>query len=298
VSTIRFKVHIDVIEAHEPRIPVVVEVPHAGTAVDPSSMPWIVAPVRSLGRDADLYVDQLFQDAPSLGATLVVARLSRYVCDLNRDVGDIDAESVQDFTGPSYPHGLIWRRSTDGHSVLPRPLPQHELQRRLDEVYYPYHQALQRLLNMRRDEFGYAVLVCAHSMPSRGRAGHVDVGQARADIVPGTRGRTTATPALIDATEAVARQLGWTVAHDDPYRGGFTVGQYGRPEQGWHAVQIELSRALYLDESSLVPSVGFKKVREFCRLLVARLGSTTVPTWQAPGEDLAVDSTPPCLARR
>jgi N-formylglutamate amidohydrolase len=139
---------------------------------------------------------------------------------------------------------------------------------------------VRRLLETRRSEFGYAVLVCAHSMPSRGRPGNVDVGRLRADIVPGTRGRTTATPALIDTTEWLARQLGWTVAHDDPYRGGFTVGQYGHPDQGLHALQIEFSRALYLDESSLLPGSGFTKVREFCRLLVARLGRTAVPIWR------------------
>ncbi len=75
--------------------PLIVEVPHAGIAVDPACMPWLVAPVRSVGRDADLYVDRLFLDAPGAGATLVVAEQSRYVCDLNRDIDDVDSESVE-----------------------------------------------------------------------------------------------------------------------------------------------------------------------------------------------------------
>jgi len=260
-------------EAESAQTPVVVEVPHASTAVDPACMPWLVAPVRSLGRDADLYVDKLFADATSVGAALIVAEQSRYVCDLNRDVDDVDAESLEGGSGADSPHGLVWHRSTDGHRVLPRPLPTHELRRRLDEYYYPYHRSIRRLLDARRREFGHAILLCAHSMPSRGRQGSADVGRKRADIVPGSRGRTTAAISIIDAAESVAKRLGWTVAHDDPYRGGFATMHYGQPHLGWHALQIEVSRARYMDEASLLPHSGFAQVQDFCRELVSVLGS-------------------------
>ena len=265
-----------VVEASGAASPLIVEVPHAGTAVDPVCMPWLVAPVRSVGRDADLYVDKLFLDAPNVGATLVVAEQSRYVCDLNRDIDDIDSESVEGGTGSDAPHGLVWHRSTDGQRVLPCPLPAHELRRRLDEYYYPYHRAIRRLMDARRREFGHAILLCAHSMPSRGRHGSVDVGRKRADIVPGSRGRTTAAGAVIDATETVAKRLGWTVAHDDPYRGGFTTMHYGQPHQGWHALQVELSRSRYMDEVSLLPHSGFTQVQEFCRNLVSILSTLSL----------------------
>ncbi len=253
--------------------PVIVEVPHAATAVDPACMPWLVAPVRSLGRDADMYVDELLRDAPSFGATLVVADLSRYVCDLNRDVDDIDSESVEGSKGNDSPHGLIWHRSTDGHRVLPCPLPAHEFRRRLDTYYYPYHRAIRRLLDERRSEFGHAILLCAHSMPSRGRVGNSDVGRKRADIVPGSRGRTTATAAVIDAVENLALKAGWSVTHDDPYRGGFATLHYGQPDHGWHALQIEISRARYMDEASLLRHAGFDTARDLCNTIVSALAA-------------------------
>jgi len=265
-----------VVEPQGAITPLIVEVPHAATAVDPACMPWLVAPVRSLGRDADLYVDELFRDAPNLGATLVVAGLSRYVCDLNRDPEDIDSESVEGVTGPDSPHGLIWHRSTDGHRVLPCPLPPHELKRRLNDYYYPYHRAIRRLLDERRREFGQATLLCAHSMPSRGRVGSTDAGRKRADVVPGSRGRTTAAKPIIDMVEDLAKNAGWTLTHDDPYRGGFATLHYGQPDQGWHAVQIEISRARYMDEASLLKHAGFETARDFCRSLVSSLGSLRI----------------------
>jgi len=253
--------------------PVIVEIPHSATAVDPACMPWLVAPVRCLGRDADLHVDELFRDAPSVGATLIVAELSRYVCDLNRDVDDIDSESVEAASGPDSPHGLVWHRSTDGHRALPCPLPSHELRRRLDEYYYPYHRTVRRLLDERRHEFGHAILLCAHSMPSRGRVGNSDAGRKRADLVPGSRGRTTAAPSVIDTVDGLARKLGWSVTHDDPYRGGFTTLHYGQPSHGWHALQIEISRARYMDEASLLKHAGFEAARTLCHSLVSALAA-------------------------
>ena len=101
-------------------IPVVVEVPHAGTLVDPESMATLAAPVHAIGRDADLYVDDLFCDAPDLGATLIVARLSRYVCDLNRSESDVDALTVIGGSAKPTAHGLIWRLTTDQLPALRR----------------------------------------------------------------------------------------------------------------------------------------------------------------------------------
>jgi N-formylglutamate amidohydrolase len=275
-------VNFRVIEAECNASPVIVEVPHASVAVDPPCMPWMIAPVRSIGRDADLYVDRLFEGAPKAGATLVIGTQSRYVCDLNRDVDDIDAESVDGATGAAAPHGLIWHHTTDGHRILACPLPPHELKRRLDEYYYPYHRVIRRLLDARRREFGYAILLCAHSMPSRSRHGGVDVGKRRADIVPGTRGRTTAAQSIIQTVEDVAAQNSWSVTHDDPYKGGFATSHYGQPKHSWHAIQVELSRARYMDESTLVPHAGFVETQAFCSKLVAALTELD-PTGLASG---------------
>jgi N-formylglutamate deformylase len=119
---------------------------------------------------------------------------------------------------------------------------------------------------------GFVIVVSGHSMPSRGRDGHDDPGRDRADVVPGTRQRTTAAPAVIDAAERVAQRFHFGVAHDEPYRGGHTTVRYGRPAAGIHAIQIELNRRLYMDEQTLSQKPNeFRIMRSFCRALVQEL---------------------------
>ena len=256
----------------ERRTPLVVEVPHAGLSVDPESLATLVAPASSLGRDADLSVDELFAEAPQVGAALLVAKLSRYVIDLNRGESDVDPYAVDGGNARPTPHGLIWRTTTEGQPALAAPLPRRELERRLDRYYRPYHARLGELLEERRREFGFAILLCAHSMPSRGRAGHRDAGRTRADIVPGSRGQTSAARAVIDCVDRAARESGFSVAHDDPYRGGFSTGNYGKPTEALHAIQIEIARSRYMDETALTKKPKeFQKMREFARSVTARL---------------------------
>ena len=265
-----------VFEVHEPaakEIPVVVEVPHAGLSVNATSMATLCAPVRALARDADLYVDELYVDAPAEGATLLASKVSRYVCDLNRSAQDVDGLTVEGKGTRPYPHGLIWRSTTDDLPALERALPPAELERRLEAIYRPYHLTLSQLLQRKQERFGYVILLCGHSMPSRGRPGHADPGQLRADVVPGSRGGTSADRAVLDCTERVCRERGWSVDHDNPYKGGFSTGHYGRPRQGQHAIQIEISRRLYMDERTLAKKPkDFAETRAFCRTLVAQLG--------------------------
>jgi len=269
----------EVIEPKGGETPVVVEVPHAGLSLDAETLSFTVAPARSIARDADLHVDALFEDAPVEGATLLYARASRYLVDLNRGEQDIDHDAVDGGGRAPWPRGLIWRLTTDGEPILARRLPRAELERRLDLVYRPYHRVLEQLLARKRARFGFAILLCAHSMPSQPRRGHENTGVARADIVPGTRGRTTASAAVIDMVDRHARSCGYTVRHDDPYRGGFSTGHYGTPASGIHAIQVEISRRLYMDESTLrTDPQGFQSVREFARTLVARLAFAENPT--------------------
>ncbi len=259
----------------EPRAteaPVIVEVPHAGLLVDAQALSTLVAPALAIGRDADLYVDELYADAPDAGATLLTANVSRYVCDLNRSEHDVDRDTVLGAGGRSSPHGLIWRCTTDNRAAIARPLPRTELERRLALYYRPYHDKLEELVRDRLDRYGFVIVVSGHSMPSRGRDGHSDPGRERADVVPGTRQRTTASAAVIDAAEEVARRFHFGVAHDDPYRGGHTTVRYGRPAAGIHAIQIELNRRLYMDEQSLAKKPNeFRVVRSFCRALVKEM---------------------------
>jgi N-formylglutamate amidohydrolase len=254
--------------------PVVVEVPHAGLCVPPEFTVPMAAPVRALGRDADVFVDALYADAPAEGATLLVARTSRFVIDLNRAEGDVDADVVESAARDvRFNHGLVWRVTSDGDKVLSRALTRAELEERLARVYRPYHAALREALDAKHARFGVAVLLAAHSMPGLGKD-VLGAQAARADVVPGTRGRTSADGRFIDVVEALARARGWSVRHDDPYAGGYSTQHYGKPRAGVHAVQVELSRRLYADEAALRPRPeAFDAVRVWCRELVRRLGA-------------------------
>jgi N-formylglutamate amidohydrolase len=252
---------------------VVVEVPHAGLGLDPQALATLAASARALGADADLYVDELYEGAPDAGAALISARLSRYVCDLNRAESDIDALAVEGGTARSSPHGFIWRTTTEGRPALLGAVSHAEYQRRVERYHRPYHQRIAELLEERRARYGFAILLCAHSMPSRGRDGHDDAGVERADIVPGTRGRSTAGARVITLVEELSAAEGLRLRHDEPYRGGFTTGHYGRPRDKIHAIQIELARRLYMDERTLAKRPPeFERLQRFCKTLVSELG--------------------------
>jgi N-formylglutamate amidohydrolase len=265
----------EVVEPKAAEAPVIVEVPHAGLSIDPETLANLIAPARSIVRDADLFVDDLWQDAPAEGATLLAARASRFVVDLNRSETDVDAESVEGGGRAPWPRGVVWRLTTDGEPMLAQRLSKGEHERRLNLVYRPYHAKLAEIIARKRARFGFVILLCAHSMPTEGRRGNTDLAGARADLVPGTRGRTSAAGSLIDAVEAHGRAFGWSVVHDHPYRGGYSTAHYGMPEHSIHAIQLEIARRLYMDEATLrIRPDGFRTVREFARTLVARFAVT------------------------
>lgn len=259
----------ELFQPEAPESPVVVEVPHAALRLDPATMALCIAPVRSIGQDADLFVDQLYQNAPQWGAHLLAGTFSRYVCDLNRDENELDQLTAPSGQLESSPHGVIWRKSTEGRACLAAPLSEGEVERRLSQYYRPYHLALTQLIAEKKKKFGFALLLCAHSMPSLGR-----LGERRADVVPGSRGCTTTSQRVLVALEHVASQADYDIAHDAPYRGGFTTAHFGFPSAGIHAVQVELSRRLYMDESTLEQKPAeFRRCREFCDALVQALGA-------------------------
>lgn len=260
--------------------PVLVEVPHSGTALPEVLTPVIRVPADSLLRDADIHVADLYRFAPEVGATFLSAHWSRYVVDLNRAPDDFDSSTVVGVPArvPYQPRGVVWRMTTDGDRCLARALTREEFEERLGTYYAPYHAALEGELKRLRSEHGFAVLLAAHSMPSVGRTAHRDRGARRADVVPGTRGRTTAHPAVIDLVDQHFRDAGLSVRHDEPYRGGFTTGHYGRPASGWHAIQIELNRALYVDETTFaIRESEAQKLITLLRDLVRKLGQLQLP---------------------
>ena len=243
--------------------PLVISFPHVG--LDWPADELRPRPAVSFARNADLAVDRLYPDAPALGAATVRARYSRLLIDLNRAADDVSASLVPDHPAPQprqppwanaasgtrspgvQNRGLIWRTAVGNISILSGPLPYAELLHRLRRYYDPYHRALEVLLARRRARFGYAVLLEAHSMP----------GSVPGDLVLGTFEGGACSPELEARALAALSVPGplavpLTVRLNDPYRGGELVRKFGRPEHHIHALQLEVNRALYLDEVSLV----------------------------------------------
>jgi len=255
--------------------PVLVEVPHSGLQVPPEVEPEIETTPLAVLRDSDIYVDQLYERAPDHGATLLVSRVSRYVVDLNRGPDEVDSAAV-----PSHPkgrhipaRGVVWRARTDGTPLLRAPLTIDQFARRIERYYEPYHQTLREVAARMRKEHGHVLILAAHSMPSAGRRVFGGRELRRADVVPGTRGRSTADARIIDLVDAHFRESGLSVKHDDPYRGGWTTSSYGAPKHGQHAVQIELNRALYVDEgTSEIKNPDFAQLQAVLDQLVNKLG--------------------------
>ena len=255
--------------------PVLVEVPHSGLRLPPEVESEIDATPLAMLRDSDIYVDQLYQRAPENGATLLVSRVSRYVVDLNRGPDDVDSAAV-----PRHPkgrhipaRGVVWRARTDGTPLLRAPLTVQQFARRLELFYEPYHRTLRDVAAQMRQQHGRVVILAAHSMPSAGRRMLGGGEVRRADIVPGTRGRSTADGRIIDLIDSHFREAGLSVKHDDPYRGGWTTSSYGAPKRGQHAVQIELNRALYVDEkTSEIKTNEFAQLQTVLDELVGKLG--------------------------
>jgi N-formylglutamate amidohydrolase len=234
-----------------PSTPVVVSVPHAGIATAGFADP--LAPSLDVRCDADLFVDALWTAAGVRGA-FIRARLSRFVCDLNRHPGDVSARAVPDHPAPRNQdgRGFVWEVTTTGAPALARPLSLSEWEARR-AVHVAYHDAIRRALDAAKARFGFALLVDGHSMPSVGRAGHRDPGRSRADIVPGDRDGTSCAHGLSALLVEHFTAHGLRVARNDPYKGGFVTAHHGRPAEGRHAIQIEMRRDLYMDEAAFAP---------------------------------------------
>ena len=256
---------------------VLVEVPHAGLEIPQSVASRIVASHRAMLRDSDIYVDKLFEDAPLYGASMVSARVSRYVVDLNRAAIDIDSRAV-----PLHPNarsgsgrGVVWRATSDGEPILRSSLTIDEFDERIALFYAPYHAAIAQQIDRLRALHGHVIVLAAHSMPSVHRSGSRGSRLIRrADIVPGTLGKSSACAAVIDMVDAHFRAAGLSVAHDEPYKGGYTTSNYGDLAGGCHVLQLEINRALYVDEASsekLEPQ--FAELQATINQLVQKLGA-------------------------
>lgn len=261
----------------EQTLPVVVDVPHAGEWIPDEVLDEMVVQNKTLRRDLDLYVDQLWQKAPELGATLIASNVSRYVLDLNRANDDTSPETVigaKRINKPGYyqDRGVVWRTTTDGTPVMAKPMTRAAFNRRIATFHTPYHQAIADEIERVRQKFGYCLLIDGHSMPSRGRSGHSDPGSRRADIVPGDVEGKACSPLLTNIVCTHFRECGYSVAPNKPYKGGWITRSFGVPREGSHALQIEVNRALYMDETTFqIKPEGLARLAEACVSLLPKL---------------------------
>ena len=145
--------------------------------------------------------------------------------------------------------------------------------RRLDRFYHPYHEVLAREIERVRSAFGYCILIDGHSMPSMGRSGHSDPGRKRAEIVPGDVDGESCDTTLRWMVEEHFRDAGFSVRSNEPYKGGWITRNYGDPEKGVHAIQIEVRRDIYMNERSFaIRPEGLARLAEACVALVPKCG--------------------------
>lgn len=271
--------YLRIIRPETQRLPVVVDVPHAGEWIPDEVLGEMVVGDQVLRRDLDLYVDQLWQDAPLHGATLVASNVSRYVLDLNRAPDDTSPRTVQGgriIEAPGYYHdrGVVWRTTTDGTPVMAGPMTPEAFERRIATFHTPYHAALTAEIERVRAQFGVCILVDGHSMPSTGRAGHTDPGARRADVVPGDLLGESCGAGLSRLVYDHFREQGYTVAPNTPYKGGWITRHYGQPARGVHAIQIEVNRALYMNERTFtIKTLGLERLRAACAAILPKLAT-------------------------
>ena len=263
----------------EQRVPFVFNSPHSGRYYPQSLLEASRLTPPQLRRSEDLYVDQLFGDVVEIGAPLLTAHFPRAWLDVNREPYELDPKL---FTEKLPGHANIRSmRVSGGLGTVPRLVAEHmpiynvapTLEQALDRVeliYRPYHETLRKLLAKTVMEFGHAVLVDCHSMPSSGSKSE---DQTRPDIIIGDRYGTSCHGSISHELIARFSALGYSVTRNKPYAGGFITEHYGRPLKGFHAVQIEINRSLYVDEDTLVPKVGFNALMEDIRKIVSHLVS-------------------------
>lgn len=260
-----------------PAAPLVVDSPHSGTDY-PEDFRFI-CDFDGLRQAEDTHVEALVASAPAHGAALLQALFPRSYIDVNRGEGDIDPTLLADpWDGPLTPGektrlgmGLVRRFSRVGEPMYRRPLPAREIKHRIAAYYRPYHATLDRLIAAAQARFGIAYYLDCHSMPSVGTGMSVDEGRVRADFVLGDRDGTSCEPGMVEVVESRLRALGFIVLRNDPFKGVELVRRHGRPGEGRHALQLEISRGLYMNERSLVRGVGFDRITQALDLVLGDL---------------------------
>lgn len=244
-------------------VPALLSSPHSGEHFPTDFLARSQLNRQTLRRASDLYLDRLVLPMVGLGASVIHAHLPRSYIDLNREPLELDPRLI---SGPMPVEantrslrvagglGTVPRVIGDQIEIYAGKLGLDDVLERIERAYIPYHRRLNHVLADMRTAHGHVCLVDCHSMPSTSRSGS---GGPIADIVLGDRYGSSSDAVFVTRFEEIARSEGFRVERNQPYAGGYITECYGRPTLGWHAFQIEVNRALYMDEASLEPHSGF-----------------------------------------
>jgi N-formylglutamate deformylase len=246
-------------------LPIVVDSPHSGTAY-PADFGSVLTGL-ALRQGEDTWVHELWASAPAHGATLLAAEFPRAYIDPNRSLADIDpvllAEPWPEPVAPSRKTelgiGLVWRLM-DGQPIYERRLPVAEVQGRIDRCWRPYHAALQGALDTAAQQ-GRRWHLNVHSMPDEAYRKLGLPIKPLADFVLGDLDGSTCDEPTMAVVEDALRSAGYSVARNDPFKGVEIIRASGQPQRGWHALQIEVKRSLYMDRQ-LLRNAGFDRLHK------------------------------------
>ena len=268
---------VEILAPEEQCLPVVLASPHSGRCYSEAFLAAARLDPLALRRSEDGYVDEIFEAAPRRGAPLLKALYPRAFVDANREAFELDPamfnERLPDYVNSRSPRvvaglGTIARVVAQGQEIYREKLPLSEAMWRIERCYQPYHRALGRLLDETLALYGYCILLDCHSMPSTGEAGS----QRHVDFVLGDCHGSACNHSLIDAAQAWLAERGYIVVRNAPYAGGYTTRHYGRPVAGIHAMQIEINRALYMDELNMARKPFLAALRDQMADMVDALG--------------------------
>lgn len=261
-----------------PFAPVIFTSAHSGRAYSADLMTGVRLCPLSLRRSEDCFVDDLFAAAPLNGAPLLAANFPRAFCDANREPWELDpamfTDRLPDWVNTTSSRvnaglGTIAKVVASGESIYALKLPFAEAERRIDTYWRPFHETLKRLITDIKDRFGYCMLIDCHSMPSSGQGKRTGIRPV--DFVLGDLHGSACASRVTRAVEAFLSGKGYLVRRNDPYAGGYITRQYGRPADDVHVLQIEIARALYMDEARIEPLPDFPVIQQQISDLVAAI---------------------------
>lgn len=275
------------------RTSVVFATPHSGRAYAPAFLALTALDALALRSSEDAYVDRLIETAPMRGAPLLSACTPRAWVDFNRSPDELDPMLIEGIAQrPLSPRlaaglGVVPRVVANGRAIYSGRLSRAEADTRLAVAWHPYHAALRRLMEETRTRFGQAILIDVHSMPSEAIDAGLRGRGPRPQVVLGDRFGAAADAEVMARVEAAFRRAGLRVARNTPFAGAYVSEQYGQPERRWHAVQVELDRALYMDERRVAPGPGFAAFQRLMVGVVAEIAA--IGAAEAPDLPLAAE---------